>query len=339
MNTAQAKLFAWGAAGLIGAAMAGYVTLFFQDIDRISEVVSKDEMKGVLGSVEVIEQKTSNKVPYDEIERTVIRLDWTGKPDPVKTGPRIVEPPKPPPVNARPVSDLVKVLMVAHDSDTPSGFCYLTYLPASNVNPDQQKPYAGLKYVDDWLDAPLDHIRVHAVEPGGVTFAFKDETREMETLEPEKYVPESEHYVRIPNGGQAIRRAQSPSIPKRGGNLGPPKKTYSTRPNQFRIGTDDAEYISQNYSEILSREVRTRKHQDPVTGKHDGIEVRSVAEGSIANSHGVQPGDVIKSINGHPVSSVPQALQFVKSNQDQYSTWEIIVENKGQQRTVTYIEP
>jgi len=339
MNTAQAKLLAWGTAGLIGAAMAGYVTLFFQDIEEINSVVTKEEMKDVLGSVDVIEEKVSNKVPYAEIERTVIRFDWTGRPEPVRVASTRPEEPKAPPVTKRPVEELVRVLMVAYDSDVPSGFCYLAYKEGSGVNVQQQKRFVGLKYVGDWLEAPLDHIQVHAVEPGGVTFAFKDETREKELVAPEKHVPDSEYYVQIAPGGEAIALAKKPGIYKKPGQFGPPPKTYQARPNHFRIGTEDAEYIATNYSEILSREVRTKKHQDPVTGQYDGIEIRSVAEGSIATSHGVQPGDVIKSINGHPVSSVPQALQFVKSNQDQYDTWEVVVENKGQQRTVTYSEP
>ena len=47
-------------------------------------------------------------------------------------------------------------------------------------------------------------------------------------------------------------------------------------------------------------------------------------------------GDVIKSINGQPVNSVQEAISFVKVNKDKYSTWEVVVENKGKQRTVTY---
>jgi len=45
---------------------------------------------------------------------------------------------------------------------------------------------------------------------------------------------------------------------------------------------------------------------------------------------------VIKSINGQPVNSVQEAISFVKVNKDKYSTWEVVVENKGKQRTVTY---
>jgi S1-C subfamily serine protease len=57
---------------------------------------------------------------------------------------------------------------------------------------------------------------------------------------------------------------------------------------------------------------------------------------SIAERHGAKEGDVVKSINGHPVNTTNEAITFVKTNKDKYSSWEVVIENKGKTRTVTY---
>jgi C-terminal processing protease CtpA/Prc len=64
-----------------------------------------------------------------------------------------------------------------------------------------------------------------------------------------------------------------------------------------------------------------------------------VAVGSIAERHGAQEGDVIKSINGHPVTSVQEAITFAKNHANEYTVWKIVVENKGKSRTVIYESP
>ena len=48
---------------------------------------------------------------------------------------------------------------------------------------------------------------------------------------------------------------------------------------------------------------------------------------------------MIKSINGTPVTQLSEAITFVKNNKDKYSTWEVVVENRGQTRTVIYETP
>jgi hypothetical protein len=48
---------------------------------------------------------------------------------------------------------------------------------------------------------------------------------------------------------------------------------------------------------------------------------------------------VIKSINGHAVSSAQEAIHFAKTNADRYNTWEVEVENMGRTRTITYESP
>ena len=130
---------------------------------------------------------------------------------------------------------------------------------------------------------------------------------------------------------------QEPSItfPKAPDTLRP-GKTAEISTNRFRLGGDDVKEFGNRYQEILGREVETGRHQDPRTGKYDGIEIKGVQAGSIAERHGAQVGDVVKSINGHSVNSTQDAIHFVQVNQNQYTTWEVVIENHGKTRTVTY---
>ena len=135
------------------------------------------------------------------------------------------------------------------------------------------------------------------------------------------------------------RRSRGIAIPVLGSLQGPPLRTQRIGEDRYRVGLEDAEYIGENYAEILSQEVRVERHRDPRTGRYDGIEVKAVNPDSIAAQHGVQSGDVVKKINGHPVSSPQEAISFVKNNQHLYDKWEVEVWNKGQTRIVTYIPP
>ena len=64
-----------------------------------------------------------------------------------------------------------------------------------------------------------------------------------------------------------------------------------------------------------------------------------VKPGSVASSHGLSNGDVVKSINGHPVTSKQEAITFVKNNKDVYDKWEVVVESKGRLKTLVYYSP
>ena len=61
--------------------------------------------------------------------------------------------------------------------------------------------------------------------------------------------------------------------------------------DRVRVGTEDMAYISENYSKILSEEVRTSRHRNPRTGKYDGVEIRSLSPNSTIARHGGREGD------------------------------------------------
>ncbi|MEZ5974077.1 MAG: PDZ domain-containing protein [Planctomycetota bacterium] len=70
-----------------------------------------------------------------------------------------------------------------------------------------------------------------------------------------------------------------------------------------------------------------------------GIEVMEVRAGSIAARHGAQSGDVIISINGYPVNSQQEAIQWAKDNGDNYEVFTVVVERLGRLETLTYRKP
>ena len=117
------------------------------------------------------------------------------------------------------------------------------------------------------------------------------------------------------------------------------ERTTRIGPGIYQIGTEDQKYFEANYQEELTRNVHTARHQDPRSGKYDGIEITGVSAGSAAAAHGAQEGDVIKSINGQAVTSVSEAIHYVKTHSDQTTTWEVVVESKGITKTVIYHSP
>ena len=170
-----------------------------------------------------------------------------------------------------------------------------------------------------------------------VVFAFDDEARDKESVSAAEFESNTAIVQVGPDG--VVVSAPRVGIPRVEGQAFVPGRTTMLGANRFVLGSEDMTYLNDNYAEVLAREVRTAQHRDPRTGKYDGIEIKEVSPGSVAARHGAQSGDVIKSINGQPVNSVQEAISFVKVNKDKYSSWEVVVENKGKQRTVTYESP
>ena len=48
---------------------------------------------------------------------------------------------------------------------------------------------------------------------------------------------------------------------------------------------------------------------------------------------------MIKSINGHPVSSQQEAIAWAKKNSDKYEIWQVEVENLGRTRIEVFHSP
>jgi len=118
-----------------------------------------------------------------------------------------------------------------------------------------------------------------------------------------------------------------------------PKETIITGKNEYQLGTGTLQEFNRDYGRILSQDIKTRQHRNPRTGEIDGVQVTSVASGSLPSQHGVNKGDVIKSINGHKVSSVNGAINYVKANADTTTKWVAVIERQGREMTLTFSSP
>lgn len=339
MNTSQLKLLTWIAAGLLGTALAGYVAWFAVRLPEISETVPETRLREVLEGVEAVEQESDDVMPYASVAASIVDLDWTGRPAPERIVEAVDTPQVETPRDA--VADLVTLMMVSFDAEAPGeSRCVLKYTPKARVTTTPPAGAAGVvgwvKGVGDRLDAPLSHIRVEAVHPDGVEFAFDDEERAHEKVRPKEISLKGIALLNDEN--ELVLRRSDIGVQRRGFDGPPPARTELVGEGIYRIGFEDARQFEANYSDILAREVSWQPHRD-ARGRPDGIQITQVQAGSMAGSHGVATGDVIKSINGHPVTSPQEAIAFVKNNKDTYTKWEVEVESKGRLKTLVYYSP
>lgn len=328
----------------------------------------------ILNSVTVPEEAPLDRVPQAKIQRHFLDLNWTGKP--VLAPVAVVEeerPPERPPVV--PVEDLVRIVMISEDRAAPErSFFHLIYKPAAGMPTRGATPRgpsppaaaapagrgAGARGVPaaapmatsdpsgvdalrryksgDTLDRPLDFIRVERITAAeGVTFSFTDSDRQPETVSMKESGLLEGLLVRV-SPENAMRPTGREQIPAGDRRAAFGERTARVGENMYRLGFEDMEVIGRDYPSIISSEVSHRRWVDPTT-KQPGILLTRVQPGGVAAKHGLREGDVIKSINGHPVGSPQEAITFVKNNADNYSTWSVVIENMGQERVVVYESP
>jgi hypothetical protein len=337
MNTAQTKLIAWSIAGALGVGLALYMVNFARHQDLTRQTIDKEEMKNVLASVKApADAKDEGVVDYDSVKKGWVALTWVGRPKEAKVE-EAPKAPEPGPDDKAALAKLVRVLAFYYDpSSEMETRCVLKYQAEARVDAAKTNKGAVAKRVGDKLEPPLQFARVVKIDERGVEFAFDDEARAHEVLRPVE-LDVSKGTARAGDGKAVLPPVQA--LP-RGATYGQwPQQTVRIRENEYKVGTDDAKYIGENYDRILSEEVRLESHFDPTTHKRDGLMIKDLKPGSVVEQHGGKSGDVIKSINDHPVKSEQEALQFVKANVDNYDKWDVEVENHGETRIITIYPP
>lgn len=261
------------------------------------------------------------------LRRTFLNMNWTGYEPPVVVKPTNEEPVDTGP-RYKPLDTVLRVLMLAvNDLDPGASF--------ASVELIQEKEKLELR-VGDILPKPHDFAVVHAIKSTGIEFAFKQGGRPNESLAPMS-MDDGNLITKLGDGG--LRLAKGNEIPRvRNKRSDRPTQTEELGNNLFLLGTEDLDYFGENYATILTDEVQTATYYDE-NGKRAGIEIKSIASGSVASRHGAQAGDVLISINGTAVSSEHEAINFVKNNQDQYSVWNVVVERLGRRETIVYTDP
>ena len=337
MNVSRLRTTIWIVSALLTAGLGWYVLEIVVVFKNSQSLVASADVKRVLEDVEDVSGPTRSLVSSQLVQETFYDFDWTGKPDPI-----VVEVEAPDPVDAEPVytpiAEILDVYFMQVDNAKPSrSRTFIKYKTTASVEGEASTMGQILK-LGDSLAEPYQYVSIFSISSEvGVTFGFEDSERPKESMRPEEYATG----VDIPIvDASTVRRSGMALIPQgRRGETWQPTQTTKVGRDSFQIGSEDAEDLEENYAHILSNEVRHRRHRDPKTGKFDGIEIQSVVSGSVAARHGAEEGDVIRSINGHPVTSVSEAITFVKNHEGEYSTWEVIVSNRGVERTVTYYSP
>ena len=349
MSVTRLREIIWIASLLLTAGLGWYVYEIIAVAKAGGAEIDTKEVTRTLQDVEDYSGPKQSLVDTQLIRKTFWDFDWSGRPAPVVVEAPVIAPVESKPVYT-PVAEILSIYFMQEDTAHPElSRAFVSYKSSSGVTGEAAELGQVLFPGDSdgapfderrpcRLAAPHDNIWVDSITlKDGVTFRFEEEGREAESLKTEEFETELE----IPKVDPAsARRPGMVSIPR--GQLGVtyrPEQTTQIGTDTFQIGSQDAVDLGENYASYLANEVRHRRHRDPQTGKFDGIEIQSVAPGSIAARHGAAEGDVIRSINGHPVTSVSEAVTFVKNHQDEYSVWEIVISNRGAERTVTYHSP
>ncbi|MEM6674002.1 MAG: PDZ domain-containing protein [Planctomycetota bacterium] len=330
MNVAPLKLLSYlTSAGLVGG--IGYLGYDYYENGRHASFFDSERATEVLNGVQPPPPQQSSALLYEsDIRPAVVDFDWTGRPPEERSAMDVAEleeVTKP----VVPVSDILQVVsLYAFDTDPDESLCLVRFVDTS-VQP-RDRWYA----VGSTLPSPNENVSVFRISGAGVEFSFADEERPRETLAAGEGTA-SGLIARVDDLSKIAVRQRASVIGRREERATSTPRQTELRAGQYYVGTEDASAFAQNYGEILSRDVQTKTYFE--NGKRAGVEVVEVRSGSIAARHGAQSGDVILSINGHPVSSQQEAIQFAKQNSDRYSVWQVEVLRLGRVETLTYHSP
>lgn len=330
MNVATIKLLCWLTSAGLSLGLSAYAFHFFSRLEQNQPAYDLERAEAVLTTGIETESRVTSLIDYDDVLRAFRNMNWTGKEaiEKIKNAP--VKPVETQPTHTA-VASLLKLHMIqVHLSDPTASAVFVKYMPSSGFAIKD-----GMLRVGDALPGRYSNVVVDAIRIEGVDFRFEDGDRPIETIAAD--AGDDEPLI-VEVGPDGVRMPVVSSVipPALNRSVGRPKQTTQIAQNRYRLGTEDAQYINDNYAEILTREVRYRTWHDPRTGRRAGIEIQEVQPDSVAARHGVQSGDIIISINDQPVTSEQEAIKFVKNNAENYSSWEVVIENMGRQRTISY---
>ena len=318
--------------GLLGG--IGYNLYDYYENEQHKNYFDQERAKAVLQGVKEPVPAVARGLNYQEdIKPAIVDANWTGAPPPPPPEPTVEGPKEPVEQPVIPVDDILDVITIIADSDDPAGSrCLIRMVDAAKPADSDVWLFIGAD-----LPKPHDHIAVLSIKPESVTFSFADEEREPEPIRPHVRSEDSMIVKADANGVVAALRPSLVGSASQGPGEVAPLHTTKQK-GQYYVGTEDAKSFANDYEQILSRDISSETHYDK-DGKRAGIKITRVESDSIAAQHGGQSGDVIKSINGFPVSSKQEAIAFAKKNSDRYEIWQVEVENLGRTRTEVYHSP
>lgn len=277
MNIGQIKVLSWLAAALLTLGLSFYVYRFLADLPALQAPPDPKKIRAVLEAVEPYKVKTEDLVAYSDVVRLMLpscdackrndpnhrHLNWTGKPKAIEAPPEQNAGPVEP--ERVPVKELVAVSMIQVDLAYPEqSSVYLKYKARAGV------PGGELLVIGDHLAPPHDKIRIESISAEEVVFAFEGVERANESFGPTEF--STTEIVHVGPDGVVVPTLGS-GIPRSDAGPFRPGRTTAIGENKFVLGTEDVDRIANDWSRILTEDVRHARHQDPRTGKYDGIEI------------------------------------------------------------------
>lgn len=110
-------------------------------------------------------------------------------------------------------------------------------------------------------------------------------------------------------------------------------------PNHLRFPVEEQRWVGK-HTEQIAEEANLETVRDQETGRAIGIQVRSFnKEDATLKRYGIREGDILISINGVPMSSKAEAIQWLKGAGKGKDRYVGVVLRKGKQITLTYDVP
>ena len=252
------------------------------------------------------------------------------------------EPPKVDPVETEPeeevsavepIEEKVELVMISEDS-RGGGLVTVMYKDEIEVEYRTEK----LLGVGDALKYPYDEepyfAKVKSISPMAVVFEWGGEDAELRL--PKRQDTPTEGGDPLPSGVALSDEEEdvlSKYAGKDEGTRIPELSSGSTE--AYMIGTDDRDRIvnNENYWVDMVR-------LGPVAGGKDGrsqLAFKTVRP-HVQRTYGVQTGDILISINGAPVTSKNQAIQWVRSHPDE-PKYEVLMLRNGREVTRVFYPP
>ena len=327
------KSIVWLGTLAAGSTMAWSIQDFARHRAELATGVGREERLQVLNDVEAPPPPANRVVDYGLVTRVFHRMNWTGKPDPEVAAPGPGD--EAPALAAARVVDLLDILMVQVDIGDSAGSLAVAAFTDPLLRAAVKEREDCILRLGTRLTDPHSDCRVTAITVEGVEFSFDDEERGKELIPPKAPPGKGPRIVVVgPDGAMRSRLGQR--------QAGPSGKSWCPSPpkeNEYPLDPKTLVDMRDNYPSILSRDIATRVHRNPTTGRADGIEITMVRAGSLPASHGMVEGEVLKSINEHQVTSKSDAINYVKKEADHTDTWVAVFERRGRLITRTYHSP
>jgi len=252
------------------------------------------------------------------------------KKEPVKTDAPPPEPPKP---TKKPIGEALHVRAVLYAPDD-GGRVVVEYREDS-VSKDAKTDHLILK-VSGKLAHPYDEEpyfgSLKAIKDNAAVFSWQGE----EVVLHPTLREEMPHDPKPDKKGDKKSNALSGQDEKDLDQHKDAKETIALGNERYLVGSDDRDSMNKNgdkFLEDVTIKSRTGADKKPevVLG---GIRPKS----TLATNYGVQNDDVVVSINGNPVVSKNQAIQWARENPN-LPRYDVVIRRKGKEITKTFLVP